>query len=696
MRLTMKTASFATVKAGGITFGINQYDYPQVYNPATYQNKDRSLALAISEAYATWLGVALLENSPYEGLVANVGDGVYSDTEDTATPFHDNLESNATAVRGEDAEAALYKLLWDLSDAAGDANAVAACANACEDSVSLPLLRMYQQTFAGQGIAHIADYYAKVYRAFAGVNVGQVETGPTTAVADATHALGAVFAEFGVAAHLNEADNANALRDLDQKPPVAPTLKWSQHKTGSMPGLDAFELIFLSEAGNAKLHQFAPSATVSQSNAQFSVTLTQAETEDLIAALAPASGAKTRLLVKAKASGQNVVNGAIATGPYYSNAIALDVPDLSKLAVIAVDSSGSNAWMDPQNLRIGAAQKMLQSMGRRNAEIAAGTAPYPDELPTVVAALDFDDRVRELSDFALAQDLAARNIFSAIDSMGGTDIAAAIHYATRKINPSGAHGGAAKPFPNTAKTYVLTDMDNNAGLMPVVAAIQQSGAAGIPVNVGHLVPLRTQKAQFAPEDLRGEPAIGLKAAEPMDPIAEALLASGGSYAIIENAQAQDAWVALMNELNNTDPATRTEVNLPPDVKLYGMAVADDGRTEPTYVFTATKAGPATVTVDGKGNFVPAISVNGAGAQTALGQDLYEVRFDAQVGTAYRILVNEAASAAGLYSIVVRQQQNAVKQKAVLVPAGGPAAVVLMGALLMLGAGWARQQSRRRA
>lgn len=404
---------------------------------------------------------------------------------------------------------------------------------------------------------------------------------------------------------------------------------------------------------------------------------------------------KLAIVIKGSASGNGAANGVVSTGPYYGNAEEFPIKLSKRLAVIAVDSSGSNAWTDPQNLRIGAAQKMLQSMGQRNAEIAAGKGPRAGELPTMVAALDFDDRVRELSDFAPAQDLAARNIFSAIDSRGGTDIAAAIHYATRKINPSGAQGGAAKPFPNTAKTYVLTDMDNNAGLAPVVSAIRQSGAAGIPVNVGHLVPLLTKNAQFAPEDLRGEPAVGLKVAEPMDPIAEALLASGGSYAIIENAEAQDAWVALMNELNNTDPATRTEVNLPLDVKLYGMAVADDGRTEPTYVFTATQTGPATVTVDGKGNFVPAVSVNGAGTQTALGQDLYEVRFNAQAGTAYRILVNEAASAAGLYSIVVRQQQNAAPQETVPVPVGGAVAIVLMGMLLMLGAGWAQQHSRRR-
>ena len=143
----------------------------------------------------------------------------------------------------------------------------------------------------------------------------------------------------------------------------------------------------------------------------------------------------------------------------------------------------------------------------------------------------------------------------------------------------------------------------------------------------------------------------------MDPLIELLLAGGGSYLVLESAAAQAAWGDWMDAMDDDDPATRTQVDLPMDVKLYGLAVAGDGRSEPDYVLRPSQTGKVTVTVDGKGNFVSDIRVNAglAQAQTLVGRDQYQVSFDVQAGQAYRVALNEAASDAGLYSIVARRQ-----------------------------------------
>jgi hypothetical protein len=55
------------------------------------------------------------------------------------------------------------------------------------------------------------------------------------------------------------------------------------------------------------------------------------------------------------------------------------------------------------------------------------------------------------------------------------------------------------------------------------------------------------------------------------------------------------------------------------VETAGYAQSS-GLAEPTYVFTSPVSGRVTVTVDGRGNFVPALRVNGACAQSAIGDD----------------------------------------------------------------------------
>lgn len=137
-----------------------------------------------------------------------------------------------------------------------------------------------------------------------------------------------------------------------------------------------------------------------------------------------------------------------------------------------------------------------------------------------------------------------------------------------------------------------------------------------------------------------------------DQIIEAILSTGGSYALIENASAQPAWVDLMEEISNTDPLMRTKVNLPLSIRLFSQA-QNTGKPEPTYVFTARQSGPITVIVDSKGHFVPRLTVDGVPGQTRAGQNQYVREFNAVAGKSYRIKLNEDAAASGLYSIVLR-------------------------------------------
>jgi len=106
-----------TYRTGHALFG-NQYNYNdtaanQAAKTSTLSNKKGADILAFGEGMPTFWGVSLLEKSAYRGLLLNVGDKKYDDTEDAS--LTESLAS-PPVVRGEDAESALSCLLWDLSD----------------------------------------------------------------------------------------------------------------------------------------------------------------------------------------------------------------------------------------------------------------------------------------------------------------------------------------------------------------------------------------------------------------------------------------------------------------------------------------------------------------------------------------------------------------------------------------------------
>ncbi len=653
--------------AGGDHNGDNQYDYNVTTNDLTYHNKENALSLAFNEGFGHWFGVNILENSAYKTKMPGVGDNVYDVYyQNTARNFSVNLEKvNDTTANtlmpfyGEDAEYAIAGLLWDLSDTTNENNGLAKCLDICRDQFSMTFFNLYSDVFSYGNNLNISVFYENLHQYYNYFSIIDQPGVVNYSAVNNSSAIGVMFAEFGIAPIINENfidPETNQIQqegfmNLDNPLAPRPKIFWQQFKTGTMQGLDKFDLLIFNASKSELLHKIEDiDYSYTRATGTYSHRLDSENYNALKTKLAETKSDRIYLMLKAKATSHN-----LETGPYYSNAAKFETPVLTKAAVIAVDSSGSNTWTDPTNMRNSAANSMLKKMADRNTVIRSGTNTVnPTELPTKVAAIDFDDYVYILSNFAEPADLYQRSIFNLIDSWGGTDVAKAINFGVYLIRPDGTP--SPNVFPNQEKIYLLTDMDNGTGLAPIIAAVQNAGSKKIPVNIGHLLPITTFSNRSDFTELRGDHSPRLtRIAEPMDALTEVLILNGGSYATITDPTAQQAWIDLMAELNAGNPLTRTEINIPLDIKVYGVAVANDGRDEPDYVYTADQSGVIKITVDGKGNFIPTLTVNGtAGTQTSLGNDLYEMEFTVTQGQTYRINLNEAASDAGLYNIMLQR------------------------------------------
>ena len=689
---------------GGSHDGSNQYDIEK--NPSgealnTYRNKELSNALALNEAYATWFALNFWKERRYSNETPWLGDHQLDQTYRADRPgIPMDLESNTKSygpiknIFGEDSEISVGRLLWDITDENNEPNQRALCEKYCQDAITVPFASVSASAIYPGGargtapLSSISDFHEHFYKSYVGKPVGDLDKEGPVNPQELERALqvGALFAEHGMAVSISKTYSPHAFKELDK--PV--TLIWKQLKTGTMPGLDKFEVLFYAQKLDRLLMKLDAGALnpLSESPNVYQWEMPKEKVAVLHRELEKHEGQKNEykfaIVVKGTATGAQAAAGKMETGPYYGNAEIFTISPSPRYSVIAVDSSGSNGWTDPANLRILAANGMVQDMALVNEKAALlGLRQH------MVAAVDFDDSIQLLADFTLAQELAPKDIFNAIDSWGGTHIADAIIYSTqilvekRPVPP--------QPFSydeNTPRIYLLSDLDDERGFLGVASAIRQATASNVIVNLGHLLPLAVKTAHTATGDWRGERRRLQKLAEPLDPVIEALLAGGGSYAVLENAQAQQAWRRLMAQLSATPPWGRTSVNLPLDVRLYGYARA--GVAEPVYLFAAPASGRVRVVVDGKGHFVPALAVDGAGAQVGLGQDQYALEFDVTAGQTYRITLNKPISAQGLYSIVLRQTVTrpappAPAGQVTPVPASHPLALGALGALVLCAA-----------
>lgn len=166
----------------------------------------------------------------------------------------------------------------------------------------------------------------------------------------------------------------------------------------------------------------------------------------------------------------------------------------NRKVAIVVDSSGSNDWNDPTNLRVAAGQSIVANLG--------GT----DQ----VAVVDFDGSATVISPLGPASAAS----FVGIDSSGDTCISCGVEEALVTLQ------GAA---PNTAGIIVLTDGEDSF-VSALIEQIEIATGLGIRVSFGFL-----------------NPSGGVQ-----DPdILSAIDANGGVYANIADATAQANFVSLV-------------------------------------------------------------------------------------------------------------------------------------------------------
>lgn len=241
-----------------------------------------------------------------------------------------------------------------------------------------------------------------------------------------------------------------------------------------------------------------------------------------------------------------------------------------KLAIV-IDSSGSNQDTDPGGLRISAGQAFNSTL--RTEDSTKGT----DERPDRSAVIDFDDSARVISPL----DDPSKASFAGIDANGGTLIASGVSAGISELT---------KDTPDETKDHsgivVLTD-GQDSNVQALVNEVNRAGSLGIRVSFGFLSPPTsvlsaggaTSAAAPTPSSRNGDLAgvSSLVAADASAPtsLTEAILATGGFFATINSAKAQQDFVdvvtqrgaTLIDDVNGSDDGGE----LRPGLEVTGLA-----------------------------------------------------------------------------------------------------------------------------
>lgn len=566
---------------GGNHAGTNQYDYhpgnAAFQNPATYHHKDKSLSLALSEGFGTWFGVSLLQHSKFRGKFPNVGDTFYDDTEDARV--HQDLETNTKPKHfGDDCEESISNLLWDLADSNNEKGSRAPADADLHDRKNLGPGGVFK-ILDGKMTANIFEFWkngfiadnAKVLPAAAGT-----VTSPDVLKAAVLPAE--TFGEFGVAPVLfaPKPKSMLILDPMSTKP--RPNFRWRQFATVNKDiALKQFTLALYNPDFSELI--WRKDMTDGRALTVRAYQLTEQDLMDIktqIDALKQAG--KPVIAVKAIIYGGD--STPPQTGPYPSNALELSVEDVGRAVVAVVDSSGSNADTDPSNLRITAAQDSLRQL------ISAKEAKRLKKPKDLAAAVDFDSFVTVLSNFDDPDTVIPT--LNAIDANGGTAIDAGINQASSMLdalNVTLGGSATANALKDRAAILLFTDGDNNAGVAPVIAAIDAAGAKGYRVHYGFLQP----QAPFKPR---------LRSLEPFAPevrtlafapagsssIQDAVLNTGGSFGVLNNAIAQLGFIqqVFSSGITNGDSNGSQGGKLLPDIATPGRLT--DEQPAVTYSF----------------------------------------------------------------------------------------------------------------
>ncbi|KAF2192113.1 hypothetical protein K469DRAFT_554604, partial [Zopfia rhizophila CBS 207.26] len=221
-----------------------------------------------------------------------------------------------------------------------------------------------------------------------------------------------------------------------------------------------------------------------------------------------------------------------------------------KIAIV-IDESDSMETNDPWDLRIDAGRAIndwLISSGE------AGGGKKAD----LVSIIGFDDATRLL--YPLGNPSGADKVFTQISERGGTFIAGGVDEAISELTKPGHD-----PTANNSAIVVLTD-GNDSSASKLVESIDTAGQQGIRVSFGFLTGHGTSY---------------------QDPnVLSAILGTGGMYATIDGATAQNAFVNLVivhGLTDNDNPSPRNSTTL-----YNGLSIAfvlDDSGTN-TLTYTA--------------------------------------------------------------------------------------------------------------
>ncbi|KAK0668785.1 hypothetical protein QBC41DRAFT_337333 [Cercophora samala] len=245
-----------------------------------------------------------------------------------------------------------------------------------------------------------------------------------------------------------------------------------------------------------------------------------------------------------------------------------------KVAIV-VDSSGSNDWTDPNNLRIAAARAINEEL------ISQAEATDSNTKPDLVTVVDFDEQARIV--YPLGDPASAH--FTGIDSSGGTNIAEGIRLAIDQITDDDRYDTRGR-----SGIIVLTDGDDPY-YGDRLAQLARAYLLGIKVSFGFLWPVSIPVTN--PKMKRGVDRLGRRQAQTSEMLA-AVLKTGGSYATIDSPEAQQAFVELLK--SNGFSAADDGSSVTPLQKGLGIAGLTTTIT-PTVYYSYNSKGGEDITID---------------------------------------------------------------------------------------------------
>ncbi|KAF1949982.1 hypothetical protein CC80DRAFT_251394 [Byssothecium circinans] len=256
-----------------------------------------------------------------------------------------------------------------------------------------------------------------------------------------------------------------------------------------------------------------------------------------------------------------------------------------KMAIV-IDESGSMSTSDPYKLRIAAGKAVNDWLkGGKSADL--------------VSVIGFDDSPRIL--YPLGAPAGASKAFDQITILGGTYIAGGVNSGISEVT-KGGH----EPTKDRSGIVVLTDGSDSTPAK-LVTAINDAGSKGIRVSFGFLT---TSRYQYQSAD-----------------VLSAIINTGGMYATINGALAQNAFVnsMIVHGLTHNDNPSSSNASTVYNGLSVAFVLGQDGTSTLTY---AAEAGEI---------LTFAIASVGAGqlnvtAQDASGKELNKTSVDASTTT----------------------------------------------------------------